>query len=105
MGGCIYFFYGDECPHCQDVKPYLAKIEKDYPDMKIHYFEVYHNYQNARLLQSFYESYSIPSKGIPILFIGDRYLQGKNVIQRNLKPLLRKFKHAPCPQPSKIKKK
>ncbi len=36
----LYFFWYKYCPHCHRAKPLLPKLEKIYPWLKIHSFEV-----------------------------------------------------------------
>jgi thiol-disulfide isomerase/thioredoxin len=43
----LYFFYGQECPHCHEVMPYVdALIEEG---VKIEKLETWHNEENAKL--------------------------------------------------------
>jgi len=43
-------FYGTECVHCKEMDPIREKVEKDI-GVKITRLEVWHNSENARLLQ------------------------------------------------------
>lgn len=43
-------FYGTECPHCKDMEPIIARLEKDLK-VKIIKLEVWHNSQNAKLME------------------------------------------------------
>jgi len=46
----IYFFWGEGCPHCEDEKQFLEKLEKKYPEIKVNDFEVWNNSENRKLL-------------------------------------------------------
>jgi len=39
----VYFFYGEECPHCRNVEPFLANLSKKYPQVTFSSFETWHN--------------------------------------------------------------
>ncbi|MBI4017996.1 MAG: thioredoxin family protein [Candidatus Aenigmarchaeota archaeon] len=45
-------FYGTECPHCKDMEPLIAKLEKE-TGKKVKRFEVWHDAENAKLMQRF----------------------------------------------------
>ncbi len=36
-----YSFWGDGCPHCAAMKPFLDEMEKKYPSLKVKMFEVW----------------------------------------------------------------
>ena len=43
-------FYGTECVHCNEMNPMLEQLQKDL-NVKIRKVEVWHNEENARLLE------------------------------------------------------
>ena len=43
-------FYGRECPHCIDMEPHIARLEKE-EGIKITKLECWHNSKNAQLLE------------------------------------------------------
>lgn len=45
-------FYGLECEHCKKVFPLIEKLEKE-EGIKIVQYEVWHNEENAKKLESF----------------------------------------------------
>ncbi|MEM3467680.1 MAG: cytochrome c biogenesis CcdA family protein [archaeon] len=82
---CIYFFYGDGCPHCARVEPFINQLESKY-QLEIHRFEIYNNRTNMILLNNFFDAYNISNKerGIPTIFISNKYLIGDKPILENL---------------------
>lgn len=72
----IIFFWGDGCPHCAKEKLFLEKIEEKYPEIEIKRYEVYKNSENQKLLQEFVQKYDIQRPGVPLTFIGDKYVLG-----------------------------
>ncbi|MEM5782671.1 MAG: thioredoxin family protein, partial [Candidatus Aenigmatarchaeota archaeon] len=43
---CVYFFFGQGCPHCAEEKPFLEEMKNKYPQLEIYDFEVYYNQEN-----------------------------------------------------------
>ena len=40
----LYLFHGKECPHCEEERIWLKKIEKEYKEyLNIYMFEVWHD--------------------------------------------------------------
>ena len=91
----VYFFYGEECPHCHNVIPFIQNLSIKYPDVDFQILETWHNEANQALSVSLHQKLSIPSAGVPEVIvvgndtplIGDRdipaYLEG--VILEQLK--------------------
>jgi glutaredoxin len=64
----IMFFYGRECPHCQDVERFLkenALAEK----MEFDAIEVWHNNENAKLLFAKARECGMAEKEVPVPFL------------------------------------
>jgi len=76
-GITVYFFYGQGCPHCARVEPFIDEMEKAY-GLNVRRFEVYGNRSNMLLLQDYFERYGVPadSRGIPIVFTSEGYVEG-----------------------------
>ena len=97
---CIYLFYGDGCAHCAKVDLFINQLETEYPDIAIHRFEIYNNRSNALILTDYFDAYDIPNKdrGIPAIFISDKYLIGDKLILSNLENEIMDYPLAPCPR-------
>ena len=96
---CIYFFYGQGCPHCAKVEPYLSEMEKKY-DLEVYRFEIYNNRSNLVLLQKYFDAYDVPQsqRGVPVVFISDNYFVGDRPILDNLESKIKSFdKGCSCP--------
>ena len=39
----VYYFYGQGCPHCAKIEPFMENITKKYPDIDIRMLEVWYN--------------------------------------------------------------
>jgi len=83
-----YYFYGDGCTHCANIKPHLVALAAKYPNLELKQLEVYHNATNQEILSHFQRTYNITTPGVPTLFIGNRALVGENEIRDNTEPII-----------------
>lgn len=95
---CVNYFYGQGCPHCAQVEPLISELS-DLNEVTLKKYEIYNNRENSLLLDSHFEKYSVPvpKRGIPIVFVGDKYLVGDKPILNNLKNVIDSNRGAACP--------
>jgi thiol-disulfide isomerase/thioredoxin len=68
----VYFFYGEECPHCHNVMPFIQNISKKYPDVDFRILETWHNETNQALSLSLHQKLGIQSAGVPeVIVVGN----------------------------------
>ncbi|TFG89485.1 MAG: hypothetical protein E4H16_03590 [Candidatus Atribacteria bacterium] len=91
----VYFFYGEECPHCHNIIPFIQNLSIKYPDVDFQILETWHNETNNALSKLLNQKLAIENPGVPEVIvvgnntplIGDRdipaYLEG--VILEQLK--------------------
>lgn len=72
----LYFFWSTGCPHCEQQKPFLEKLEKKYPLLKVHYLEVWNNQRNRQLMINFGNKLNANVSGVPFTVIEDQYVNG-----------------------------
>lgn len=101
----MYFFWGDGCPHCAAAKPFLAQLEKDYPDLAIKSYETWEpgNESNYELFMAMADAYKIPGNqlGVPAFFMGDKYITGyQESMDENLKQWVEDCINSSCSSPS-----
>jgi cytochrome c biogenesis protein CcdA len=95
---CIYFFYGDGCPHCASVEPFISGLESTYPGLEVHRFEIYSNRSNLLLLNQYFDAYEVPEpRGVPAVFISGKYLIGDTPILENLENEIASSPGSGCP--------
>lgn len=82
---CVFFFYGEGCPHCAQIEPLIKQLESNYANFKFHYLEIYYNSSNQDLFNDFVARYNIERPGVPAVFIGSDALLGTSQIEDNLK--------------------
>lgn len=100
---CVYFFYGEGCPHCAKVEPFIKQLNQS-SEINIQSFEVYYNRENLKLLNEFYDAYEIPTnmRGVPTVLINGKYFIGDKPILENLEQEINKTKGALCPSLNKL---
>jgi len=74
----LYFFWGQGCPHCAEMEPFIVKMEKEYPNLEVKSLEVFRNTDNANLLDEMAQAYGKKATVVPDTFIGDRMIAGYN---------------------------
>jgi cytochrome c biogenesis protein CcdA len=92
-----YYFYGDGCVHCANVKPYLVALTNKYPNVNLLQLEVYHNATNQNLFVRFQQAYGIGNAGVPTLVIGSRVLVGETQIRDNAESVIIQLEQNPEP--------
>ncbi|MGV8172240.1 MAG: cytochrome c biogenesis CcdA family protein [Candidatus Woesearchaeota archaeon] len=97
---CIYFFYGEGCQHCARVEPIINNLEvqSQFP-VAVQRFEIYNDRSNLVLLNKYFDAYNIPEneRGIPVVFLKDKYYVGDEPIITNLYNDLSKESSPECP--------
>ncbi|MDD4483616.1 MAG: cytochrome c biogenesis protein CcdA [Methanoregula sp.] len=81
---CLYYFYGDGCPHCARIKPFIEEMAEKYPRLQVRTFEVYFNSSNQEMYRDFLSRYEVKTEGVPAVFIGTKAFVGEDTIRENL---------------------
>ena len=75
----VYFFYGEGCPHCEAIKPFMENMIKKYPDIDIRRLEVWHNQTNQQIdLNRKCRGRDFIPSGVPEVVIGKIALVGQS---------------------------
>ncbi|MBE6160851.1 MAG: hypothetical protein E7158_01340 [Firmicutes bacterium] len=73
----LYLFHGQECPHCEQERKWLESIKEEYKDyLNINMFEVWHDKNNAKMMDAVATSLGKKSDGVPFTVIGDTVFIG-----------------------------
>jgi len=67
----VYFFTGENCPHCGKAKNFLNSIESAFSEVDFVEYEVYHNQKNRELYDNMAQKLNISSKGVPLIVVGE----------------------------------
>jgi thiol-disulfide isomerase/thioredoxin len=63
--GDLVEFYGEECPHCQNMKPIVAQVEEE-TGVTFIKLEVWHNAENNKVFQSYSATISAKCGGLGV---------------------------------------
>lgn len=88
-GRVVYFFYGEECPHCHEVMPFIINMSRKYPEANITMLEVWHNETNQEIAVSVNKRLNRDFEGVPEVIIGDVVLSGSGEIPDEMERVLR----------------
>ncbi len=73
----VYFFYGRECPHCEDEFSFFDEIEDEYGKYyNLYTFEVWHDSYNSNMLKIFSNAMGSIVSSVPYTIIGDSVIRG-----------------------------
>lgn len=79
----VYFFWGNGCPHCENLWEYFEELEEQYGDKFVVYgFEVWDNDDNLTIKDKLAEAVGdddrVGSDTVPYFVIGDQSYLGYN---------------------------
>jgi thiol-disulfide isomerase/thioredoxin len=84
----VYFFYGEECPHCHNTMPFIQGLIDKYPDVEVKELEVWHNETNRNLSTKMLADLGQTSPGVPLVIVGDIVLVGSKEIPDKLEGII-----------------
>ncbi len=85
----VYYFYGQGCPHCAKVEPFMENMTKEYPDVDIRMLEVWYNQTNQQIYAQVNAQAGISTPpGVPEIVIGKTVLVGEVDIPAKLEGYL-----------------
>jgi len=87
---CIDFYYRDDCPHCQQVKPLVNQLFQQYPKHNWNFFDIYQEGNSEKLSEY--------SEGVPTVVIDNHVvLSGSQEIPRWLPCYAQQMTTRECP--------
>jgi len=88
----IYYFYGEECPHCHNIKPFMDNITQKYPEANIQVLEVWHNQTNQKIYTDANSAAGLSTPpGVPEIVFGKTVLVGEKDIPAKLEALVQDY--------------
>jgi thiol-disulfide isomerase/thioredoxin len=73
----IYVFWGNGCPHCEELGEFLDSISADYGKYyDLYTFEVWYNSDNSALMKKFAKALGDDVQGVPYFIIGSKSYSG-----------------------------
>ncbi len=87
----IYFFYGEECPHCHNIMPFVENMTQKYPEADIRILEVWHNQTNQQIYQQANAAAGVKRFGVPEVVSGKTVLVGEVDIPAKFEALIQEY--------------
>ena len=68
----LYFFWSEKCPHCQQARPDILEMDKDYPWLKLHSLELIHHPENVKTFINMAMMFGGDAQSVPtFMFCGN----------------------------------
>jgi len=64
----LYMYWGLQCPHCHKAMPFIKKMARDYPWIKVHLREISENRRNQVAMYNMAEAIGESNVAIPAFF-------------------------------------
>ncbi|MCX6689641.1 MAG: thioredoxin family protein [Methanoregula sp.] len=80
----VFFFYGEECPHCHNVMPLVVNLSKKYPSVEFRYLEIWHDQKNHAIFTRMNDGLNGSSASVPEVIVGTVILTGEREIPDGL---------------------
>ncbi|MGZ8687976.1 MAG: thioredoxin family protein, partial [Gaiellaceae bacterium] len=77
----ITYFWGDGCPHCAELRPFLETLAAS-ADVDLAAYEVWYDDANRDLFRRVADAHGIEPSGVPAVFVGGRAWIGDNTAVR-----------------------
>ena len=88
----LYFFWSEKCPHCQQARPDIIAMDKEYPWLKLHSLELVHQPENVQMFIDMASIFDKDAQSVPtFMFCGNSIsgYENKRTTGRLLKSYLR----------------
>lgn len=73
----VYLFWGDGCPHCEELFAFLKSINEEYGKYyNLYTLEVWKDEENNKLMHTLADKLKEPVNGVPYLIIGNKTFVG-----------------------------
>jgi len=87
----IYYFWGDGCPHCAHLEPFIENITREYPDANIQVLEVWKNQTNQAIYAQANAAAGVTTPGVPEVVYGKVVLMGEEQIPANMEAVIQDY--------------
>ena len=99
----LAFFSSPSCLPCDAAWDTITLLSTDYPNFEARRFDIIAE-ENANLLQILFDAYNLPSENrdptnLKWVFIGDNFLSGGNITERDLRNLIEKYRQTGAEPP------
>ncbi len=94
----LYYFWGDGCFHCKQLREVLNELEEEHPELVIHEYEVWYNKDNQELLVDVGNLLNENISAIPFIVIGNNTFSGfsPSETKNQLKKAIEYYRTSQC---------
>ncbi|MFO7589397.1 MAG: thioredoxin [Acidimicrobiia bacterium] len=93
----IYYFWGDGCPHCAALRPFLEQLAADV-GVELDDYEVWYSASNRDLFTRVAEAHGVDAGGVPAVFVGGGAWIGDSPANRTgVATVVEKCRERACP--------
>lgn len=100
----LYYFYGEDCPHCRAMTIIIEELEEEFPELDVYKLEISSNATNSELFNALIQVYNPPAVDIPAVFIGNKSLIGYELTKESLENEIAFCLQNKCPDPLSLVK-
>ena len=95
-----YFFYGQGCPHCAAMEPFLEQLSQEY-NFTIEKHEVYFDKEGRALFEKMAKAFGKQVQGVPTLFINGKMIVGySDSLAKTIRQEVEYCSQHQCPSPA-----
>lgn len=101
----MHLFYSSACSSCHEAMAEIAKVRKSHPWLKVQYHNIIYP-ENLKLKRAYSNYYRVPAtdaSGVPLAFLGNRYLPESKIRREYLIKLIDSSGHFASETPSEEK--
>lgn len=75
----LLYFWGDGCSYCAQMEEFLQELDSEMAGkLNIMKYETWNDQDNVALMNQVASNYGFEPRGVPLLFIGDKYFVGSS---------------------------
>lgn len=74
----LVLFHGDGCPHCAEMRAFVAELQGRYPNLVVREYEVWHDEANARLFDDTLATLGEEPRAVPTVVVGGQVIVGQS---------------------------
>jgi len=96
-GVTIYYFWGDGCPHCAALRPFLDELAAR-PGVDLAAYEVWHDDANRGLFERVVAAHDVGADGVPAVFVaGGAWIGDSDAYRKAIAATVEKCAAGSCP--------
>jgi len=96
-GVTIYFFWGDGCPHCAALRPFLEQLAER-PGVDLAAYEVWYDDTSRELFRRVADAHDVEPDGVPAVFVaGGAWIGDSAAYRQAIEALVEKCAAGGCP--------